>query len=71
MLNEWFQSLADYLGQQEWYQKMDTIDVSLLLSMFCLTKTSKIDNYKDVLLNEEHQVVHRYKGFFSDRGYRY
>ncbi len=57
MLNERFKSLADYLGRQEWYQKMDTIDVSLSLSTFRLTKTSKADDYGDVFLNEERRVI--------------
>ncbi len=57
MLNERFKSLADYLGRQEWYQKMDTQDVSLSLSTFRLTKTSKADDYGDVFLNEERRVI--------------
>ncbi|KAK0439659.1 hypothetical protein EV421DRAFT_2037288 [Armillaria borealis] len=36
------ESLADYLGRQEWFQKMDMIDP---------------DDYGDVFLNEEHRVI--------------
>ncbi len=59
MLNERFKSLADYLGRQKWYQKMDMIDVSLVLSTLCERpyESSKADNYGDIFLNEEHRVI--------------
>ncbi len=59
MLNERFKSLADYLGRQKWYQKMDMIDVSLVLSTLRERpyESSKADNYGDIFLNEEHRVI--------------